>query len=275
MLVLICAACGEKKGDSWGIEYEDALLKSEIDKIDRALSTAEELKIDPARNPHQKYYSAAFGENPEGRVLYMDDRINYIAAPFPQMDPAIGAVNPSFAFWMSDLRGQPLDLTFNGKLLVADSTRLGLIILGPACVDSSSRVLNMDILIHEGRHSDCPGGLSASDVALIRGATQAEFEDGKVVLSNQNCGFRHTNCPAELGPDLAGLPACENQVWGPYALETLHSLSLVKACTNCSSIDQEHARIIAIDTELRVEKMGELLSGDVLPDMSTQKFAGQ
>jgi hypothetical protein len=60
-------------------------------------------------------------------------------------------------------------------------------------VPAESRI---SVLVHEGRHSDCPEGFESI-----------------------NCGFTHRNCSS--GP-AAGLPACDNSLWGPYALGALY-----------------------------------------------------
>lgn len=51
-------------------------------------------------------------------------------------------------------------------------------------------------LVHEARHSDCPNGEGQPD-----------------------CGFGHRECSS--GP-AAGLPACDNSFWGPYAMGALY-----------------------------------------------------
>lgn len=54
----------------------------------------------------------------------------------------------------------------------------------------------ISVLVHEGRHSDCPKGFAYDD-----------------------CGFMHRKCTS--GP-AAGYPACDNSYWGPYALGGLY-----------------------------------------------------
>jgi hypothetical protein len=54
----------------------------------------------------------------------------------------------------------------------------------------------VSVLVHEGRHSDCPKGFSSSD-----------------------CGFMHRTCTSGAA---AGYPACDNSYWGPYAIGGLY-----------------------------------------------------
>jgi len=88
------------------------------------------------------------------------------------------------------------------------SPRVGLIGLTPAYsstkvqTQSGAKTLiwpleaRVGILVHEGRHSDCPNG----------------FE-------GQNCGYAHSRCTE--GP-AAGEIACDGDVWGPYAVEAVY-----------------------------------------------------
>lgn len=54
----------------------------------------------------------------------------------------------------------------------------------------------VSILVHEARHSDCPSGYGEAD-----------------------CGFSHRECTSG---DMAGLPACDDSFWGPYAMGALY-----------------------------------------------------
>ncbi len=54
----------------------------------------------------------------------------------------------------------------------------------------------ISVLIHEGRHSDCPRGLEAED-----------------------CGFFHRTCTSGAAEGFAG---CDNSIWGPYALGAIY-----------------------------------------------------
>jgi hypothetical protein len=266
----LLASCGEDKtSESWGIEMENALTEPQLEKIDDALLAAESFIVDPSRNPHAKYYTAAFGTDTNTRKTYLDDRVNFLAAPFQGLEDQVGAINPSFPLWMAELRGELAGVSFNGKPIHPESTRLGLIVLGPYFVASDSRTVNLGILIHEGRHSDCPGGLTATDVSAIRNASDAEFQEFDIPLENERCGYTHSICDASVGPELEGLAACDNLKWGAYAIEALHSASLANACANCSAQELEEARIMAIDSGSRVANLRQLFTGDELPDMSS------
>ncbi len=72
----------------------------------------------------------------------------------------------------------------------------------------------VSILVHEARHSDCPNGQGKAD-----------------------CGFGHGECTSG---DMAGLPACDNSLWGPYAMGALY----LKATQNNHPYDSTEYRII-------------------------------
>lgn len=74
----------------------------------------------------------------------------------------------------------------------------------------------VSVLVHEGRHSDCPNGATASD-----------------------CGFMHSECTT--GP-AKGYVACDNSFWGPYAMDHLY----LRGALNKYPMDSIEARIIEI-----------------------------
>jgi hypothetical protein len=70
------------------------------------------------------------------------------------------------------------------------------------------------VLIHEARHSDCPNGNGSSD-----------------------CGFMHRECASGAA---AGIPACDNSTWGPYAMGALY----LKSTKNNHPVDSIEYAII-------------------------------
>jgi hypothetical protein len=106
--------------------------------------------------------------------------------------------------------GLPIDLTValpTGPLRV-DSFRVGLVRLTKyysVLPDDKGNLLplppesRISTLVHEGRHSDCPQGIQSDD-----------------------CAFSHRICPS--GP-AKGEAACDNSLWGPYALGAIYLMS--------------------------------------------------
>lgn len=83
----------------------------------------------------------------------------------------------------------------------------------------------ISVLVHEGRHSDCPNGFS--------------YED---------CGFMHRVCKS--GP-AAGYPACDNSYWGPYALGGLY-LKGALAKYRSTSLDYRIIQVMMDDSFSRL-----------------------
>ncbi|MBY0386072.1 hypothetical protein K2X05_13015 [bacterium] len=83
----------------------------------------------------------------------------------------------------------------------------------------------VSVLVHEGRHSDCPSG-----------------------FSSDNCGFMHRKCTS--GP-AAGYPACDNSYWGPYALGGLYLKSAL-AKYRSSSMDYRIIQALMDDSFSRL-----------------------
>jgi hypothetical protein len=87
----------------------------------------------------------------------------------------------------------------------SNTSRIGLIGLtnGYSTLNVNDKTIPMplegriSVLVHEGRHSDCPDSFDAD-----------------------NCGYQHRICPA--GHPLAGERACDNSVWGPYAIQGVY-----------------------------------------------------
>ncbi len=87
----------------------------------------------------------------------------------------------------------------------AESTRVGIVLLtkyysvvpgANGQQHQTPREGRVSILVHEARHSDCPNGFGKTD-----------------------CGFGHSECTTG---DMAGIPACDNNFWGPYAMGALY-----------------------------------------------------
>lgn len=112
--------------------------------------------------------------------------------------------------------------TRSGLIMVADDYRGGLIWmagahnLSPAERSVRQRVEQIhrqSLLVHEARHSDCPGGF---DAATIRQAKRAVDHEHFLALTNNTCGNPHDRC--QMGV-YRGYDACERSAWGSYAVQ--------------------------------------------------------
>jgi hypothetical protein len=151
------------------------------------------------------------------------------------------------------------------------STRIGIIELGPGYNNSSvKQVQRMATLVHEARHSDCTGGLSAQDLARLR---DQSLPPEQRVPANRSCGHLHVDCPE--GHDLHGIPACDQDAWGAYSIEMVFAENVAYLCTNCSEEEKQQAKMTYFDSKLRVLVINDMLQGRYGgPDMSSSGVYG-
>jgi hypothetical protein len=213
------------------------------------------------------------GENPTAGVLkYLDERVSYVFSARTDLDSLLrsgprfqkvqseteaeGSSNESRAllmamnvgmgaWWMHEAMG-PQDgvyFKFEGRKIPISSSRIGLIQLGDGYV--AERVEPMDrleTLVHEGRHSDCTGGMSRLDVLRLKLGQIPE---------NSACGHAHAICPD--GHPMAGIPACDLHPWGAYTIGALFTVTVSQRCTNCSESERLAAELSSYDSLSRVE----------------------
>jgi hypothetical protein len=163
-------------------------------------------------------------------------------------------VNFGTQLWFNGLIDQvPVTMTINSQKITITSPRLGLMLFGPGYTkaiqtkDQETIPLpasyRQAIIIHEGVHSNCTGGLKASDLAIARTAkTYGQFMAG---FESIRCGNFHALCPTG---NLAGIPACDRHTWGAYSvgvvfeeavLENLSPETVEWQIMNASRIDQK------------------------------------
>lgn len=118
------------------------------------------------------------------------------------------------------------------------SPRVGILKIGPALFDDSQlgastdpqlrnarRALQLAVMFHEARHSD---GHAA------------------------HLGFNHMICPPEH--ELAGLPACDANLNGPYSIQAHLLNSFDRSCEQCSLREHEILKMAALNNIGRVQK---------------------
>ena len=121
------------------------------------------------------------------------------------------------------------------------------------------RVVRQSILVHEARHSDCTGGITAAEIESFL---------KKGVILNSQCGQLHVMCPK--GHDLEGFPACDGAAWGAYAIGGIFSATIAKTCSNCTEDEKQAAYADAVESYSRVLVIEDMINGKAgKPDMSS------
>ena len=233
------------------------------------------------------------GESPTlGILKYLDERVSYIFSSSADLDSLLKigprfqalkpeskpedsledsrallmAINVGMGAWLiheSMGPDQGLYFKFEGRKVPISNSRVGLIQLGGGYVaERVNPIDRMETLVHEGRHSDCTGGMTQLDVLRLKVGMLPE---------NPSCGHTHAICPD--GHPLAGLPACDLHPWGAYTIGAMFSVTLSGRCTNCSEAEKMSAELSAYDSLSRVEPnvLDASLKGVFgPPDMSSQ-----
>jgi hypothetical protein len=183
-----------------------------------------------------------------------------------------GALNISTLFWLDGvLNNTTVVMTVAGQTIPIDSSRTGVIMLGPLYTPTqqtdSGRVIPIPaayrqaILLHEARHSDCTGGLSQAEIQAMRSATSSDqfFTE----YPRQRCGHTHVTCKSGT---YEGLAACDSEKYGAY---TVGALFLAAAQAESDSVAQEIDAMTAIDYFSRYSDVGNDDQDEQVPDMSS------
>ncbi len=209
------------------------------------------------------YFFKAFSNNGALNILnFVDERIGYIIGMDTSIDSRFSytantgngsgkavtiATNIGTAVWLETIaQKRPIEFFINNTSIPVNDPRVGIIRLaeGYSNYDGEGRPMNTvartTVLIHEARHSDCTGGLNERDALNLAAGQLPE---------NRSCGHLHTIC--ESG-DYEGLPACDGREWGSYALGWLYANEFRNNCTNCTEAMRQTAKVVAIDSLLRV-----------------------
>jgi hypothetical protein len=132
------------------------------------------------------------------------------------------------------------------------STRMGLIGLTGAystLKDQNDKEIpiplegRISVLVHEGRHSDCPDSFDA-----------------------ENCGYQHRICPT--GHPLAGERACDNSVWGPYAIQAVY-LSSTQDNYKVNSLENRVIEAMTNDNFSRIDPADIALMKTTSPELNS------
>ncbi len=259
-----------------GIHLDPDLMSAEAQMVGEDTRLIESLELDGTK---VKFFRNIFGGNDSAAVeSYLKERVHWIVSSKKDLDqsvvslsnalgasdahPQVVATNIGAAIWFSALlSGEPAAaIQIGSDLVEVHSTRAGVIQLGEAYSSQlSDPLLRISTLVHEARHSDCTGGVSKQDLALLKAGKDPIRKD---------CGHLHADCPP--GHPYAGFPACDDHAWGAYAVEADYMATVAKYCQNCSDKDKKVATIVFADAASRVLDLEGLLSGNAgAPDMTS------
>ena len=285
---LMIAGTGCRK--EWAIlegfqaKLDPDLALDERKALERGARRLVELRYENQEAGAATLYDRMFpGENRNLGVLqYLDERVNYIFSQNTEVEDflklnrrdfdandagaALMATNIGTAiFLQSELYGPDFGLVIKmeGRKVPVHGTRIGLIQLGPGfSKPERNAVEQFSTLVHEGRHSDCTGGLHRSDITRLRLG---------LLPAKSVCGNFHIVCPQ--GHPMAGLPACEAHPYGAYFVQSVFDISLAGNCANCSEEEKQLALVSGYDGLNRVAPRvltGILAGAFGPPDMSSQ-----
>jgi hypothetical protein len=135
----------------------------------------------------------------------------------------------------------------SGRLYTVTSSRSGMIELGSAYatyhpqIGQIPREFRVGVLVHEGRHSDCTGGIPTGFVQKARAATSNAALLQSLGVAQVQCTHMHITCPT--GHSLAGIAACDADVWSAYGVDSIFNLANI---ANAASNSKERAVLEAI-----------------------------
>lgn len=147
------------------------------------------------------------------------------------------------------------------------STRVGIVRIGEAyskektprgtVLTASARTA---ALIHQGRHSDCTGGITEDELEEVRAWG---------LPSSGQCGHFHAICPK--GHPYEGAAACDGHAWGAFGIEGVFASEYASLCAGgCNELQRQQAYAVAMDSYSRILiPLRELFSGQAgMPDLS-------
>lgn len=289
-LALFVCACGsgEEFDGPFGQPGFTLSLDPEMESQERELVTTDyerlqELQIDGTQiKEFQNYFG---GQDVESVLSFIDLRINYLLPRHTNIfrkiringqslpdnivevpsNPRILASNDGVWLWLlNEAESARVQLRFGNQLIELDSSRVGIITLGPGYDSAAPRMLRVGTHVHEARHSDCTGGITEADLA--------RFASGELP-SNKACGHVHVDCPP--GHELEGYAACDDHAWGAYAAGLLFAGAVAETCTNCTEEEIQLSMAIAADSATRILPLDEMLSGRLgSPNMKSAGVIG-
>lgn len=228
-------------------------------------------------------YATLFGGATASVANFITTRSKYFASVetdmgFGRPDNGVVAANYSIFFWiqgMLDAANPASPASYraeDGRTIANTSPRVGIVQFGDYFSSGSADSLfRIGTLVHEARHSDCPNGISATQLSAIR--TDLNNGGGFDLFSHiGSCAFPHTLCPS--GHELAGIAACDTgDGWGAYAIEVALFRKIYNNCQNCSEAEIQAALISLNDNASRILKLTQLTNGSLgLPNMNHQGY---
>jgi hypothetical protein len=175
-------------------------------------------------------------------------------------DSGRGATNlASLWFLKKAVEPEKLQFVINDELIPVESTRIGIIQLGPAFLRAPPPI-QVGVLLHEGRHSDCTQGIWRSDILR----TQQGVDPVGV-----SCGHLHVLCPT--GHEYEGLFACDEEAWGAYSVNFIYWAAVARTCKDCPEEERVLTEAAALDAATRILiDVTAMVRGDFgAPDMSS------
>lgn len=270
--------------EKMSLEFDGSVTNELKSLVVKDIGDIQSYKINAKPN---SIFSKVFGGTDAKAVLtYIDDRLNYMISFDQDLDKLIEqtdatarvrdekedsktpsramilGVNPSFPVWLMEIVTQAqskgkkhAELRINGTLRPIESSYVGVFQLGDS-YNKVPSVVRTGTIVHEARHSDCTGGLYIEDaVAMLKGKTP----------KSHSCGNLHVNCPK--GHSYEGLPACDGQPWGAYAVGAIYA-SAVASSDGLSEEEIQQAKAEALDSFSRVLNLKDMMDGKLgSPDM--------
>lgn len=295
LMELIFAGCGSSKSP----RRQADLAQSDLEAFGSFNSIGAEQIDHQYHNRFSQIFGGRSGENLRNFIHerlkhFIQEKDMLIIEPFPkrrlsvdqtnaQKKFIVQASNIGTSFWIIGL----LDNTFytltlpGGQKVVADHSRVGLVLLGEGYGEDKIQEIRQATLIHEARHSDCTGGVTQTQVSDLAFQIQLNESEGlskalESKLFPRACGHLHKIC--QRG-DYRGFPACDSESWGAYGIE----LVFVNAVLNSIPRDPTDPKwqmleMSRIDLKSRLEFEGhpwdayETMMSDPLnhPDLTSQ-----
>lgn len=302
-LVLGLLACQAKSQTDEDLKFDTKeLVQSDLQAM-KKIDVRVAQKFDAENN---QTFSLVFGGTTQADIQkYLDDRVHYYLAPselksfsiypkefkFQQWNAEIeiygrglseggkvtNAINVGTGLWLHSLADEtPVYLTRGSETIEVKSTRVGIVTLGSGYKPGfkadgkiwyTPSLHRQAVLMHEARHSDCTGGISAHDIEVLRSSKNSRQTAEELTGS---CGHLHSECPA--GHELAGIFACDSEPWGAYSIGYIYEKALAPTLTGVeramldASLVDDRSRLL-----FDVQKM---FSGELgPPDMSSSGLA--
>lgn len=253
-------------GAQFNVTVDSEVTAAERTALNSSINLTESMQINGSSVPG---FTEVFkGSRSSNVVNYLNSRVNYVISfntPYDSryLYEVIGLLslqdyygqNPSSYIWYTALaneriNGINVDYEISGTPRDINSSHIGVIGLGNIfATPQSSDVVNAITLVHEARHSDCPGGAWASDIN--------RFSVGLQTI-NAKCGQLHF-----------GFAGSDADPWGPYAIDFIYSKAIEQTCTSCTPEQKSQAQANALDVQSRAYDIQGTVNGAYgPPDLS-------